>query len=229
MTWKSLLIIFLILAIGGLLFFTRQGKQYADFLITTVGRFLATYGINFPSLGFSGQSFPIQVSIDKESFRKVSFDALNSSIRAVGLCVSDIKIENLFIDKMSKNCDVVVKNGNGKIDFTVGGSLLISVNSPEIILNGENYYASNSNLDVKVEILPEALSLVGIKNNELSLNVLFGEAKKLREDGSIDVLKNLYNETVTISNFVGSLELSDYKYILRGFSTQIKGLNWVLK
>jgi hypothetical protein len=65
-----------------------------------------------------------------------------------------------------------------------------------------------------------------MKNDDIKVFVDSGEAKKLKEDGSVDLFKSLYNESIEIIGFLGSIQLEDNSYVLRGVSSRVKGINF---
>ncbi len=225
MKWKIWTIAFLVLAILGLLFFSRQGNNYLEFLRSRINNLISGLGI-LPSLNFGSAYFNMQLSSDKESFKQISFNLENSYVLAEGLCVGNIKAGNIILEKSGKSCKVKLEKGNGKVEFTIANTALFEVSSPSVVIDELNYLPTDSELNLNFEILPSKLTLSYAKSSKLNLNILFGDVKKLKEDGTLDIFKNLYNESIEISNFLGSIELNDNNYQLRGTSTQIKGINF---
>jgi hypothetical protein len=60
----------------------------------------------------------------------------------------------------------------------------------------------------------------------LNFLTISGEVKKLRSDGSIDQIKYLKEESLTVQGFSGSLELKD-SIILGGEAVQVKGSDFL--
>jgi len=236
MKWKIWFAVFLVIAIVGLMFLTQQGIIFSKLVGNTLSGFLSSFGVKIPGLpslpGFptftGGEGFSMTVSMDKNALNNNVFTATNSVMLLDGLCVRDITLGGTLVKKLSESCKVEIYNSNGRIDFSGNGNLIVSVSSPLVNVDGKDIAPSKGTFDVSLELVPSNLSILGISNAGLSLKIQNGEATKLNSDGSIRSLENLYNETIQINNFIGSIVLKNSDYLLRGLSTQIKGetFNW---
>ena len=219
MHWKVILSLFLVLLLVGVVFTTGFGRGYADFLGNTVGRFVETFDL-FEFSFSSDKAFSIFLSSDRQPYYGTKFSGSNSSLISNAICVSDIRVNDLNLRKANSQCDISLYDAKGTFELTRAGSLVVSVQAASVFVDGTEI--SPGNIRVEAELIPTDLILTEITNNRISLAGVDGDLIVFAADGNPAQTNPLTNETLTISNFVGSLYAKGSEVNLQGFVSAVE-------
>ena len=216
MRWKVVLSLLLILVLAGILLATDFGKNYADFLRTGLGNLVGSFSFLPPPAG----SFEILLEGNTRPFYGQVFTAANSTLTAEAVCATNIRINELTLDKADRKCEISAAEAKGKFEITTGGSIILSFDTNSLSLDQSLY---SGKMHVDAELVPLNFLVTGITNDKISLQGVDGELKKFSPDGSIGQTNTLKNETVTISHFAGLIQWKDSKIILQGIVSSVEG------
>ena len=214
MRGKLVLAVFLILGIIFLLFFTKQGTFFVNFLKDkipgTFSSFLAF--IQKPS----GKYFSFLLELNKNSLVG-EFEAINSTFFAR---TEEMKI---FVNGMPINIpkDSILRIEDGQGSFTFSEKIKVKLNAKKIYVNEITF--GPSDLKIEFEISASRFVIGGIKKDLISFSGLSGKLQQLAEDGSIIQTLNLENEEVKIENFFGTVKFEKDLAYLQGYATKIYG------
>ncbi len=130
----------------------------------------------------------------------------------------------------SKRVEIELRGINGKLEITSIGTLRISGEANYIRI-GDYERSREKPYQIEMEALPfDCSPSCSFKaenlNSDLNFLVISGEVKKLRNDGSVDQIKYLKEEGLTIQGFSGSFELGD-STVLSGEAIQVKGSDFL--
>jgi hypothetical protein len=228
MKLKAILAVVIILAIIGLIFFTDSGKKVIEFLS---GKLSETASFIFGPKSTKTFRMSLEVSLDnKKSFYEKSFVMKNSNF--TGFSVYNFISVDGGIEKVSgsKRVEIELRGINGKLEITSIGTLRISGEANYIRI-GDYERSREKPYQIEIEALPfDCSPSCSFKaenlNADLNFLVISGEVKKLRSDGSIDQIKYLKEEGLTVQGFSGILELKN-SIILSGEAVQVKGSNFL--
>lgn len=223
MRWKGLLTVIIILGILGFLFITPTSRDYADFFKSNIVKFVPALTALLGTKP-SGNYFTVILSADKTAFYGQSYQVENSSLTAYGICRGTVTLDSVVLEK-STRCEIKLDNANGKFEYTSAGSIRGTLSVTRAVIDDVVFSPADPAKGLKVEFdaLPIEFLLTGLNENRVSLSKVNGEIKKLKEDGSIDQVKNLKDEQVEITNFLGNIRLSGDTVTLSGFATKV---NW---
>ncbi|MEM5834440.1 MAG: hypothetical protein QXQ69_01160 [Candidatus Aenigmatarchaeota archaeon] len=227
MRFKPVLAAIIIIAIIGLLFFTDSGKKLVEFLSGKIGETASFI------LGRNTKTFKmiLELSLEnKKNFYGKSFLAENSNFTAKSV-YNFISVDG-GIEKISgsKRVEIELKGLKGRLEVSNVGTLRISGEANYIRI-GEYERSRDKAYQVEIEALPFDCSPTctfkaeNLKS-DLSFSVINGEVKKLRNDGSVDQIKYLKEESLIIQGFIGSFELNN-SLILSGEATQVRGSDFL--
>ena len=218
MRWKALLAVLLILAIAGLLFFTKGGQSYVDFFkvrISQVGYFVSGF---FRTS--SGKQFSIILTASREQFAGLKFQVENSSLSISGNYIS-MRIGDQTVDlRNNKTVDLSMAYFSGNVEFTAEGNAKISAESSSFEMN-DMRYSSEKPVKIEMVIEPTKFLLTNLIVDRITFSSIKGDIQRVIED-KIDSV-SLKNEKIEISNFAGLIKSSDGKLTLQGGASAVKG------
>lgn len=225
---KAVLAVLIVIAIVGLLFLTDTGKKAVDFLSSRISE---TASFIFGSKSTKTFKMVLEVSLEnKKSFYEKSFSMKNSNFTASSV-YNFISVDG-GIEKVSssKRAEIELRAFNGKLEITSLGSLRVSGEANYIRI-GDYERSREKPYQIEIEALPfDCSPSCSFKadnlNADLSFLVISGEVKKLRNDGSVDQVKYLKEESLLVQGFSGSLELGD-SLIMSGEATQVRGSDFL--
>ena len=223
MRWKVILTVMLILALVGVLFTTNFGKNYTDFLSRSIGKLTLPSSFNlpnFPSSAQSGEQFQIRLISNKNPYTGISFETENGKIISNGFCLTNVKINEIYVNTANAECEISLFNSLGTFKFTEEGSLKISANAATVSV-GDTVLSGD--LSVEAELIPFDLVLSDFRKDKLVLVDVDGEFQRIDGDGNIAQTNLLQGETITIYNFGGILILESSEADLQGFVSAVEG------
>lgn len=215
MRWKGILAVVVILLLVGVLFTTNFGKTYGDFLRKNIGKF----SLPFPFFQNTGEQFSIFLTSNKNPYYGMSFDVPNGTFISKSICVTNVKVNDLYIDKSDSQCDISLYNARGNFAITRAGSIVLSSDASSVSVSGTTLYG---NLHVEVELVPIEFLLTGVTKDQIALSGVDGDFKRFGTDGTIAQSNLLKNETIVIYNFAGILQLKGSEMDLQGFGTAVE-------
>ncbi len=219
MKWKAVLSLLVVLMLVGVLLTTNFGKGYVDFLRKNVGQFVLPFNLPLDFFPPSGDQFSILLSSNKSPYYGLGFQTANSTFLSKAICVTDVKVNDIYISKADSKCDISLYNARGNFQLTRAGSLVISADATSISVD-ETYLSGN--LKIEVEVIPLEFLLIGVSQERLSLSAVDGEFKRFAADGTVAQANTLKNETITIYNFVGILQLKGSEIDLQGVVSAVE-------
>ncbi|MCS7106445.1 MAG: hypothetical protein NZ942_03950 [Candidatus Aenigmarchaeota archaeon] len=227
MRLKAVLAVVIVLAIVALLFFTDSGKRALEFFggkISETASFI---------LGQNTKTFKMSLEVsleNRKSFYGKSFSTENSNFSALSV-YNFISVDG-GVEKVSgkKRIEIELKGLKGKLEISSLGTLRISGEANYIRI-GDYERSREKPYQVEIEALPFDCSpacnfKVDNIKADLSFSLISGEVKKLKDDGVVDQIKYLREESLIIQKFVGSLELKD-NLTLSGEATQVRGIDFL--
>lgn len=205
--WKLWLSLVFIAGIFGMLFYTNALN------FVKIGKFIETVS---PPI----QYFPIELQADENTFYSHGFTIANTSISAEGICQQKVKINDISISRDGVVCKVFLNGLDGSLDFSAGGSMIISGNVESIKIDDSSFSSGNS-LKVYIEMVPTKFLLSDLSLKSINLPTASGKISKLRGDGA-SVIGMLDKNPLEINNFNGYLKLEDGKMFLMGETSSVK-------
>jgi hypothetical protein len=221
MNWKSLLAVFIIVAILGLLMVTDVGQKYTQYLSTRVGSFLSSVlDLDFFQ---GGESFKVLLETDSAAFYGQSYEVSNSSMYVSGICQSSVTVGKTIMQMSGKRCTVQVNNAKGRFDYTVGGSVKLTGKAEMLTVNDYPFLSTGEPFEVSFEVIPiEDFNLAGISQNKIELDSVSGSVKGWKGDTVLNI-DNLSNDGITISKFNGDIKMEGDVILLVGLANSVKG------
>jgi hypothetical protein len=214
MRWKTILAVFLIFGIAGMLFFTQHGR---NFLLLIQEKLPSGLSSLFSLTQLQDKkyfSFSLRMERNLLSY---SFEAVNSSLLAKGKEIT-ILVNGIPLN-IPENSVLRLEDGKGSISINekVKGSLSVK----KIYVDGITY--GPSNLKTEFEINAPKIVIGGLKKDLLAFSSISCELQQIAEDGSIKQNLNLENDELSISNFFGAIKLEENSAYLQGYATKIRG------
>src|SRR4030042_3985937 len=209
--WKLWISIFLVIGIMSLLFYTDAGKKTLG--IFKIGRFVDTY----PS---GEKGFSVELDTNEEAFYSQSYEVSNTTFVASGICRENIKMDNIKINRDGFVCEITLNSLYGVVDYTQGGSVVISGKAASMRMDGVLY--SGENMKVMVEVTPNSFMLTDVSEKRIILQSVNGKISKLRADGNVSMVGFLNANSLKINNFNGDIKLEENHLILKGTTDSVE-------
>lgn len=213
MNWKAILAVVLVLAIIGFIFFSGIGSKYIPQL--GLGSLVSLFPQQKPS-----SIFAFSLVTTSTAFIGQDYKLVNASFDATGLYQS-ITAGSLYLtSKQGNEITISLRNFNGDFQISTGG----------VTLKGTATYAefgdiaasADKTISIQLAMIPSNYTLSSLQENTMNFSGIGGSVQ--RGNGSnVDVV-NLYNSSLTINYFAGSLtKQSDGTAILSGTASSVKG------
>ncbi|MBI5871895.1 hypothetical protein HZB88_02315 [archaeon] len=215
--WKIWLTLVLVVGILGLFLYTDTGKKTLN--LFKLGQFTKTTATP------TGAQFSISLNSNIDAFYSQLYKVTNSSFAANGICRQSIKLNELVLQKEATRCDAILSGFSGTFDYTKAGSIVLSGESSVIFID-DSTYSSSKPIQVELEVIPFKFTLEGLSQQKISLPSVSGDVDRLKEDGSVKAVVYLANNSLEISNFLGSLKLENGTAILNGMANSVKGTDF---
>ena len=230
MNYKTLLAVFIIIAIGVMLLRTDSGRAYLEGVGSLFSGLFAGRGIG---PGGSGGPFGIMMNVDRTAFLGQELKLQNSSLHAVGLVDSPLVIGGIQLKKSDVDVELNLANAKGLLEYTVAGTLKFEGTVDAIVVDGDTYSPSGNELKVSFEIVPIQFLVTALNERKIMIGSATGSIARLNPDGSIKSLEELAGERIEVYRFTGFLEfqegnnarLSGIAESVRGSSAQ-GGFSW---
>ncbi len=224
MRWKIILGVILIILIAGLLLRTNVGDTYLGFVNNAVGKVTSFFAgiLKFPKSS-PGNLFSAEISLNREVLNGFKFQLTNTTFLASGNCVNFL-INDVQLTAQA-TCGVTIPTSNGKLEVSEIGSLIVDVQTDSLVVSGSQYAG---NLHVNFEILPTSFIISPVEQEKMSIAQATGYVQKLKDDGSIDIVKYLNGEPVEIDNFIGGIRMENSAINMDGFASLIKGKDFTI-
>ncbi|MEM7825790.1 MAG: hypothetical protein QW412_02950 [Candidatus Aenigmatarchaeota archaeon] len=224
---KTILALVVILAILGLIFLTDSGKKVVKFLTEKISE-TASFILGPKTTKTFRMSLEVSLE-NKKGFYEKSFLMKGSNFTA-STVYNFISVDGGIEKVSNRRVQVEIKGLNGRLEITALGTLRVS-GEANYIRVGDYERSREKPYQIEIEALPfDCSPSCTLKADNLSADLNFlvisGEAKKLRDDGSVDQIKYLKEESLTIQGFVGSFELAQ-SLILSGNAIQVKGSDFL--
>ncbi|MEM5853257.1 MAG: hypothetical protein QXS37_01035 [Candidatus Aenigmatarchaeota archaeon] len=200
MKWKLLLAVAIALAFLGLLIFTEQGREYTTLIGNSVRGGVDTLSNlvgNFIKVG--GENFELQLSLDRNAIYGQTFSLSNTNLLASGDIIF-LKIDDK-IWEVSRRVE---------IEMVCDGNIVIEKNGKFSIKGkAKNFRIDDFKVDdvkFEVEIFPVEISFGG-KSRLLNMTSVSGTLSK--KVGNVEFTANLYQDNLRITDFSGTIEISE--------------------
>lgn len=234
MNWKSLLTVFVILAIGFMLLTTEGGQKFAgqaaDFIKVKVGSFASglfsggKWQVPFTQEPLpSGEQFLISYSGTKDSLYGQQFAVYNTSLGAEGICQAMVKIGDVMLKTEAMKCNILTENMRGTFEYTVAGTVKFDGEVSSLEINGNLYTSATDVLKTSFELLPSEFILVGLSQNKITIPSATGTINRITPQGSTKSTEELSSEQLEIGGFVGFIKLENSNIKLQGLAVSVKG------
>ena len=211
---KIILIALLLILIAGLLVATSVGNNL--FGNTNVLPGLASL-LNFGPKEY----YHMQLVANKEAFAGKSFELSNTTLQLSGICLGYVYAFGANIAKEGR-CSIFVEQAAGKVEYSSIGTIEASIDASQLSLDNSVIVPTNDKR-VRFSVVPSELYIERYSAYTVSLPAVTGEVKRFKSDGNQDQIKNLDNEKVEITNYIGNVRLSLNDMVLSGSATKV---NW---
>ena len=211
MQWKILVAALIILGVVAVMAFTEPGKQYTSFLSKYLGSFVV--GILNP------EKFQFELNANKEALYGQSFPFSDSTFTASGT-YETVSIDGKVWKSKASNELNVNFAGDGKIEFTQDGKLVITASTNSVDLN-DFTLTNEGNMNVNIEIAPSNFTLAKLVQSQIALSSTTGEVKKFVNNTVLTA--DFVKSNIAINNFNGTLQLANDTISLTGYATSITG------
>lgn len=215
MHWKIVLSLLLILVLVGALFATNFGQNYIDFLRRSVGNFVMPLDFFHPS----GDQFSFSLSSNKAPYHGLNLAVVNGTFISNSICATNVKVNDVYVNVAGSNCSISMQDARGNFEITAAGNLIVSADTNYLAVDDSSF---SGKLHVDVEVIPMSYVIVGINQDKVSLTGMNGEFERFGQNGDIAQSNNLKNESITIYNFMGILQLKDSSMKLQGFASGVE-------
>ncbi len=206
--WKLWFTLVMIVGILGLLFYTDAGKKTLS--LFNLGQFIKTVPTS------AGPQFPINLNSNIDAFYSQIYEVTNSSIVVNGICKQMIKLNDMIRQTDNTRCGIVLTSFSGSFDYTTAGSIALSGESQNIILDDDVWYSAKP-IKIELEVIPSDFILTNLIQNKISLTSVSGSI--VRGDKGSEIMTN---SPLEIGNFAGSLRLENGTAILSGMTNSVK-------
>lgn len=239
MNWKSLLLAFVIVGIGIMLFSTDAGREFAGQAVNFVtagagnaisGFFSRVFNWQLPYSQTdmpSGEQFMISISIPKESFYGHKYTVSNTSLSMEGVCDSGIEVGDIVTRTESVECTISAEYMKGEFEYTAAGIVRFDGDLSSLEVNGNSYSSGKTSTDNRLEtsfgIMPTVFTLDSIMQKEVTLTSPTGSIEILTPEGSLKSRIELAGEDIKIDGFVGFIKLEGSNINLKGLVVSLKG------
>ncbi len=211
---KIILIALLLIVIAGLLVATPVGNNLFGNTNVLPG---LTSLLDFGPKGY----FPMQLVANKDAFIGKSFELSNTTLQLSGICTGSVYAFGANIAKEGK-CTIFIEQAAGKVEYSSIGTIEASIDASQLSLDGSVIVPTNDKR-VRFSVVPSELYIEIYKAYSVSLPAVTGEIKRFKLDGNEDQIKNLNNEKVEITNYIGNVRSSSNDMVLSGSATKV---NW---
>jgi len=222
--WKPILAVFLVLGILGILLSTGIGGSLFGNVGGGVGGLTGgIVGIFQPKVNTGG--FDITLSASRDSFYGQDFKVTNASVFMNGV-YSVLTIGDQNIDSTSgKNISVTVMDFTGDVQLTNAGSVSLTGTSDYVMI-GDLVSSSAKSVKIQMEVIPDSATIGDLSLKSIQLDSALGTLSRTKS-GATDTV-SLAGTKVDISDFIGSLALTQNDATLTGASTSVKGDSFTL-
>ena len=197
MNWRTIVVVFMILSLAGLLFFSKtKTKDYVGFFKEKVGKFTEV-------LKSAGEpDIRVVMNCDKDTLDDHRINLLDSTLSGE-FSIGFLSVDGKKIEVKQPRMEIYAESLNGKIYVDENGVFSINAKATSVEVGDFIFSAEpNSTIEVEIEAVPLTFTLTGIQNS-FDLENVKGMVKL--ENGKFTA--NLHGEKVKLSNFVGDLKL----------------------
>lgn len=221
MNYKTLLAVFIIIAIGVMLLRTDSGREY----LSTVGNvFSGLFAGGGLGGGGSTGPFGMIMNVDRTAFLGQSFSLQNSSVSISGLADSPLRIGGVQLRKSDLEAVVEMDNAKGVFEYTVAGTVKFEGTAERVVVDGNTYSPFEKELKVDFEMVPLEFLLTGLNERRIIISSATGSIARLNPDGSIKSTEELAAEHLEIFHFTGYLEFQKGNNAkLDGIASAVRG------
>lgn len=214
MNWKAILAVVLVLAIIGFIFFSGIGNKYLPQL--GLGSLVSLFPQQRPS-----STFAFSLATTSTAFIGQDYKLVNASFDASGLYQS-ITAGSLYLtSKQGNEITISLRNFNGDFQISAGGGVTLKGTATYAEF-GDIAASADKTISIQLVMIPSNYTLSSLQENVMSFSGIDGSVQ--RGSGSNTDIVNLYNSSLTINYFAGSL-MQQYNrtMILSGTAFSIKG------
>jgi len=202
------------------LFFTGSIRDRYFGVLNGIG---GTFSGLFSMFQVSGGSFPLNVTLDANSFPARSFQQQGSDLTFDGVCNSSFIFGTQHSDLTGQNCSIKVKNFDGRVDYSAQ-RFTVSGKASRASLNEKSYFP-NVKTQISFSIVATVANLGNVMQS-FSFTNANGQLQKLQSDGSLDQIKFLNSEKLDVNGFSGDMYLNNNTVILFGTANSAKGTDF---
>lgn len=222
MRWKSVLAVLLLLAVLGVFFVSDFGRPYLGKWGEGLGGLGGLTGFIFQPKP-TGEGFEIVVTTQKETFYLQKYRVSGTTIYVDGI-YSFIRIGDQFFEaKSGKSITMNVKEFDGDVEFTSGGSMKL-IGSSSYIEIKDLIVSSDRAMKVEIEIIPSKAVLSSFGQSRLTFASITGRLDRYVGE-SYDSI-TLSGGQLEIENFLGALKFDGNEATLTGTAAAAKGDNF---
>ena len=180
MRWKLWLVLFIIIAITGLLLFSQKGRelnqQYLSKYTKVIGDFLGSITGRFKKPEILNRTLQITIDTDPDVLRTIEFDlsekAFVAEIIYETVYVGDHNIKVKGQDEINFDTEIMT----GTVSFDETGKISISGKASSVELNGMLFTPNTGEEKIEFFIVgtPTSFSLIDVENDRMILSGVSG-------------------------------------------------------
>ena len=222
MKWKPVLAVLLLLAVLGVFFISDLGRPFLGSWGEGLG------GLTGGLTGLmqqkpSGEGFEVVVTTPKETLSLQKYKVSDTTVYVDGI-YSFIRVGDQFFEsKSGKSIVLNVKDFDGDVEFTSGGSIKL-VGSSSYVELGDIIAASDKAAKVELEIIPATAILSNFGQNSIKFASITGRPDRYVGDAYDSI--TLTGGKLEVGNFLGVLKIDGSEATLTGTATSAKGDNF---